>query len=261
MPEPSLVATAVSYCVNRATLIEELDFHASPGEVVGVLGPNGAGKSTLLRLLAGELLPDSGTVTLNGLSTAGSSPGDLARMRSVLGNDTPSDIPFTVRTIVEMGRHPHLRDPLNGKERDQEVVDDAMARTGTSQFQTRMFSTLSSGERLRVLMARVLAQAAPIVLLDEPTANLDIGNSEIILAETTALARSSHTVVSVFHDLNAAAFHCDRVYLLAEGRVRATGSVADVMRGEVLTEVYHQPMEVVDHPFRDCPLVLVVDQR
>jgi iron complex transport system ATP-binding protein len=108
-------------------------------------------------------------------------------------------------------------------------------------------------------LARVLAQEAPIVLLDEPTANLDVGHTERILAETKTLARSSHTVVSVFHDLNAAAFYCDRIYLLSEGRVRMTGSVVEVLRGDVLSEVFHQQMKVVEHPFRECPLVLLAD--
>ena len=261
MSEPSLIASGVSYRVKKATLIENLDFQASPGEVVGVLGPNGAGKSTLLRLLSGELLPGAGTITVNGLSTTGTSPEDLSRARSVLGNHIPTDIPYTVRSIVEMGRHPYRHDPAHTSEGDREAVEEAMRRTGVSEFAGRVFATLSSGERLRVFLARVLAQEAPIVLLDEPTANLDVGHSESILAETRALARSSHTVVSVFHDLNAAAFYCDRICLLAEGRVRVTGSVPEVLRSDVLTDVYHQQMEVVDHPYRDCPLVLVVNYR
>jgi iron complex transport system ATP-binding protein len=259
MSEPSLVAAGARYTVNRATLIEDLDFHASPGEVVGVLGPNGAGKSTMLRLLSGELLPGAGSVTINGLSTAAASPGDLSRARSVLGQHVPTDIPYTVRSIVEMGRHPYRHDQVQSRDRDFEVIDDAMRRTGVSEFAGRVFATLSSGERLRVFLARVLAQEAPIVLLDEPTANLDVGHTERILAETRTLARSSHTVVSVFHDLNAAAFYCDRIYLLSEGRVRVTGSVVEVMRGDVLSEVFRQQMKVVEHPFRACPLVLVVN--
>jgi len=259
MSEPSLVASQVSYRVDQTTLIENLDFHASPGEVVGVLGPNGAGKTTLLRLLSGELLPSSGLVTINGLTTASTSPEGLSRARSVLGHHIPGDIPYTVRSIVEMGRHPHRRDPANTKESDLRAVDEAMRRTGTARLAGRILATLSSGERLRVFLAKVLAQEAPIILLDEPTATLDVGNSERILAETTALARSGHTVVSVFHDLNAAAFYCDRVWLLSGGRVRVTGTVNEVLRSDVLSEVYRQPMQVVDHPFRDCPLVLVVD--
>jgi iron complex transport system ATP-binding protein len=259
MPEPSLVASEVTYRVARTTLIENLDFQATPGEVVGVLGPNGAGKTTLLRLLSGELLPGSGTITINGLSTAVTSPEGLSRARSVLGHPIPSNIPYTVRSIVEMGRHPHRRDPANTKESDLRAVDEAMRRTGTDRLAGRALATLSSGERLRVFLAKVLAQAAPIILLDEPTANLDVGNSERILAETSALARSGHTVVAVFHDLNAAAFYCDRVWLLSGGRVRSTGTVTEVLRSEVLSDVYRQPMQVVDHPFRNCPLVLVVD--
>jgi iron complex transport system ATP-binding protein len=261
MSEPSVIAAGVRYTIHKATLIENLDFHASPGEVVGILGPNGAGKSTMLRLLSGELLPRDGTVTINGSSTAAASPGDLSLARSVLGQHIPTDIPYTVRSIVEMGRHPYRHDRAQNRERDLEAVDEAMRRTGVSELAGRVYATLSSGERLRAFLARVLAQEAPIVLLDEPTANLDVGHSERILAEAKALARSSHTVVSVFHDLNAAAFHCDRIYLLEEGRVRMAGSVLDVMRSDLLSDVFHQQMEVVDHPFRDCPLVLVVDSK
>jgi iron complex transport system ATP-binding protein len=135
-----------------------------------------------------------------------------------------------------------------------------MHRTGVAPFADRVFATLSKGEQLRVVLARVLAQDASIVLLDEPTAGLDVGNSENVLAEATALARSGHTLISVFHDLNAAAFHCDRICLLSGGRVVLTGSVREVVRSDVLTEVYNQRLEVVQHPYRDCPLVLVVDR-
>ena len=260
MAEPSLIASGVSYRVDGVTLIEGADFHAAPGEIVGLLGPNGAGKSTLIRLLSGELLPDEGSIILDGSSTASTSPRDLSRARSVLGPTVPADIPFTVRSIVEMGRHPHRHDPAVTSADDRRAVEDAMRRTAIGELADRVYATLSSGERLRVFLARVLAQEAPIVLLDEPTANLDVGHSETILTEARALSRASHTVVVVFHDLNAAAFYCDRIYLLAEGRVRVTGSVRDVLRGDVLSDVYRQKMEVVEHPFRDCPLVLVVGQ-
>lgn len=260
MAEPSVIASGVSYRVDGATLIDGIDFHAAPGEVVGLLGPNGAGKSTLVRLLSGELLPGEGSIILNGSNTASTSPRDLSRARSVLGPHVPADIPFTVRSIVEMGRHPHRHDPALTRADDRRAVEEAMRRTGVGDLAERVYATLSSGERLRVFLARVLAQEAPIVLLDEPTANLDVGHSEAILAEAKALSRASHTVVSVFHDLNAAAFYCDRICLLAEGRVRLTGSVREVLRGDVLSDVYRQKMEVVDHPFRDCPLVLVADQ-
>lgn len=260
MAEPSVIASGVSFRVGGATLLDAVDFHAAPGELVGLLGPNGAGKSTLIRLLSGELLPGEGSIVLNGASTASTSPKDLSRARSVLGQHIPVDTPFTVRSIVEMGRHPHRHDPALTSEDDRRAVEEAMRRTGVGELAERVYATLSSGERLRVFLARVLAQEAPIVLLDEPTANLDIGHSEAILTEAKALSRASHTVVSVFHDLNAAASYCDRICLLAEGKVRVTGSVREVLRGDVLSDVYRQKLEVVDHPFRDCPLVLVVGQ-
>ncbi len=260
MPEVLLEATDVSYRTGGVKLVEGVDFEAAAGELVAVLGPNGAGKSTLMRLLAGDLLPSSGNVTISGRSTSEWTHADFALLRAVLSDHIPVDIPFTVRSVVSMGRFPHRRDPDNTAAKDDAAVLDSMRRTDTERFAGRAFSTLSSGERLRVFLARVLAQDAPIVLLDEPTASLDVANREHILSEAARLTTRGRAVVIVLHDLNAAAFYADRLVLMAGGTIRAIGPPREVLLASLLTDVYGQPMRVIDHPFRDCPLVLVADE-
>jgi iron complex transport system ATP-binding protein len=134
-----------------------------------------------------------------------------------------------------------------------------MERTDTLHLADRIFATLSGGERTRVVMARVFAQAAPVVLLDEPTAALDVAHQERVLREMKQLAADDACVIAVLHDLNAAAFHADRIVLMAEGTVRAEGSPADVLNAELLSDVYDQTMAVVEHPTRACPLILITD--
>jgi iron complex transport system ATP-binding protein len=134
-----------------------------------------------------------------------------------------------------------------------------MERTDTLHLAGRVFATLSGGEKTRVVMARVFAQTAPLVLLDEPTAALDVAHQERVLREMRQLAAQETCVIAVLHDLNAAAFHADRIVLMAEGTIRAEGSPAEVLRAELLSAVYNQAMTVVQHPTRGCPLVLITD--
>jgi iron complex transport system ATP-binding protein len=257
MSEPLVEARRVTYRVGKATLVEEVDFVARPGEVVGILGPNGAGKTTLLGLLAGDLLPSAGEVFIGGTSTRDTTPRELSLLRAVHGDPVHTDIPFTARAVVTMGRHPYRGIPDNTAEQDDAAVDAAMERTSTVALAGRTVATLSSGERARVLLARALAQETPLLLLDEPTASLDVGHGEHILTEGSRMAAEGRSVVAVFHDLNEAARHAHRLTLMDRGRVVASGTPREVLRSDLLSEVYAQRLEVVDHPFLDCPLVLV----
>lgn len=257
MPEPVLIAEAVSFDVAGATLVDGVDLRGVPGEVVALCGPNGAGKTTMMRLLAGDLVPGSGRVRVGNLDTATAAPTDLARVRSVMRQGSRSDIPFTVAAVVEMGRHPHRSDPDASRERDEYAIASAMARTDTLHLAGRVFATLSGGEQTRVVIARILAQAAPVVLLDEPTTALDVAHQERVLSEIRRIADDGNCVVVVLHDLNAAAYYADRVVLMADAAVRAEGAPGDVFRSELLSSVYRQDMVVTAHPTRDCPLVLV----
>ncbi|GMQ86748.1 MAG: heme ABC transporter ATP-binding protein [Acidimicrobiia bacterium] len=256
MPEPAVSASSLSYRVGDATLVSDVDFTATRGELIAVIGPNGAGKSTLLNLLSGNLNPSAGQVLLDGNDVAGALPGNLALLRAVLTQRSPIDIPYSAAQVVHMGRFPHRRDPNNSSERDAAAVADAMERTDTTRFAARIFATLSGGERTRVSLARVLAQETPIVFLDEPTTALDVAHQERIMRQAVVLSRGQRAVVVVLHDLNAAAVHADRIVLMHQGAVVARGRPRDVLVEDQLSDVYAQPMVVVDHPFRDCPLVL-----
>lgn len=255
MPEPTVVASSVIYRIGDAILVDDVDFEAVPGELIGVIGPNGAGKSTLLNLLAGSLQPSEGRVLLDGVDTTNAAPTELARLRAMLTQQTPLDLPYTAGQVVAMGRFPHRRDPANTSDRDHAVIATAMEQTDTTRFAARIYATLSAGERTLVSLARVLAQDTPIVLLDEPTTALDVAHQERIMRQAVLLAKE-RTVVVVLHDLNAAAAHSDRIVLMHQGSVVAHGQPKDVFKAELLSDVYDQPLVVLEHPFRDCPLVL-----
>ena len=261
MSEATVVARSLTYQVGDATLVAAVDFEASDGELVAVIGPNGAGKSTLLNLLAGDLRPTAGDVLLNGVDASNALPGDLALLRSMLTQREPIEIPYTAAQVVQIGRFPHRRDENNNASRDAAAVADAMESTDTTQFATRTYATLSGGEQTRVSLARVLAQDTPIVFLDEPTTALDVAHQERVMSEAVRLSRQQRAVVIVLHDLNAAATHADRIVLMNQGAVVAHGYPRDVLRQDLLSTVYSQPMVVVDHPFRDCPLVLTADKQ
>jgi iron complex transport system ATP-binding protein len=255
-----VTASNVSVRVGSATLVSEVDCVVGPGEVLGIVGPNGAGKSTLLSVLAGDRRPDAGEVRIGGDDVRTLSLADLSVRRAVLSQDLPARIPFTVRELVELGRHPHRGDPLNSSEFDQRIVAESIAAVELEGWERRIVATLSGGERLRAHFARVLAQQAPVVLLDEPTSALDVAHQEHVLSLCEALAASGRAVAVVLHDLNAAARYADRIKVMDGGSVSAEGTPNEVLTAELLSEVYRQPIAVTRHPHRDCPLVLVVDR-
>lgn len=257
--KPAVEMEGVGFRRGKATLLEDASFSVLGGDMFGIIGPNGAGKSTLLRILAGDLVPSQGWARLAGIDPSRTKPLDLAARRAYLGPDGFSPSPFSVRQIVAMGRHPHRR-ALPGEHRHDQVVVEAMEATDVHHLAHRALENLSTGERQRVGLARVIAQATPSLLLDEPTSSLDIGHQERIMALLGSLARKGAAVIVVLHDLNLAAAHCDRLLLLDRGRTVALGSPGQVLEAETLTSVYQQPMRVVPHPHRDCPLVLSVGE-
>ena len=221
-------------------------------ETVAILGRSGCGKSTLLRVIAGDIDPDSGEAALLGVANRTSSLRQLAKARAYVGPQTVSDVVFRVRQVVAMGLHPSA---VVGTDAAA-IVTAAMARVDVEHLAERELHTLSSGEQQRVAVARAIAQRTPVLLLDEPTSALDVGHQEMLMGVLRDLAGAGGAVVAALHDLNLAAAHADRVLLLDRGVVIALGPPREVLTGELLTAVYRQPMEVIDHPFRDCPLVL-----
>ncbi|EFQ83785.1 ABC transporter, ATP-binding protein [Aeromicrobium marinum DSM 15272] len=236
-------------------VLRDVSLTVEPGELLALVGPNGAGKTTVLNVLAGDLAPDSGTVELDGRPVSALRVGDLARRRAVLPQEQRLAFGFRSIDVVRMGRAPWAGRPED--EHDDRVVHDAMQRTDVVGLAARTFPTLSGGEKARTSLARVVAQSTPVVLLDEPTAALDIRHAEHVLGEAVALTEAGHAVVAVLHDLSVAATHAHRVCLLAGGRIRALGRPADVIRPDLVEEVYGHPVDVLEHGDR----LVVVPRR
>jgi len=253
MSGPTLVARGVSFRVGEAVLVDRVDLEIRSGEILGLVGPNGAGKSTLIGMLAGETRPSAGEIELDGVPIGDYRPLDLAVRRAVLPQGTVLQFAFRVLDVVMMGRYPH-RDATPAD--DQVSVEAAMEQTDVGHLRERMFPTLSGGEQARASFARVLAQETPIVLLDEPSASLDVRHQELVMSVLQTLAGEGAAVAAVLHDLNLAARHADRVGVMSEGRLVEIGSTAEVLRSDLLTDVYKHPVSVVPHPEIDCPLVL-----
>ncbi len=226
------------------------------GKLTAIMGPNGAGKTTLVRALAVDLAASQGNVNWEHEPIGSWSPTDLALLRSFLSQDTPADIPFTVREVGAMGRAPYRQTEDSDLAEDRRLVDEAMETMDITALADRRFGHISGGERARASLARVLAQQAHVILLDEPTTSLDLGHQENVLSCFGQEAESGRTVVAVLHDLNLAACHADRIVFLDGGRITAEGPPVEVLETRFLTSLYRHPVEVVDHPFRETPLVV-----
>lgn len=229
------------------------------GEFVAVVGPNGSGKSTLLRAISHSLRPGGGAITLGGQDIYRMRARELARHIAVVEQETAVEFEFTVAEVVAMGRLPHLA-PLHSESLwDREVVCQAMALTDTLHLADRLVTGLSGGERQRVMVARALAQEPRLLLLDEPTAHLDIAHQVELLDLTRRLNRDqSLTVIAVLHDLNLAAQYATRLVMFKEGRVFADGLPHDVVTEENVTKVYGSRVRVTVHPEEGSPHVILL---
>jgi len=238
MREPALALRAVSAGYGARPVLRDVDLEIQPGNWVAIVGPNGAGKSTLLRLLTGLLSPAIGTVELGGRPLASLSREEVARRIAVVPQ--PSALPFSasVEAIVSLGRLPH-EDPIRGlRPADRAAVAAAVDRVGLGRLVGRDVRELSLGERQLVLLAVAVAQAAPIVMLDEPTVHLDIRHQlDVIDLLADLVARDERTVVTVLHDLQLAA-RVPRVVVVADGRIAADGPPETALRGEVIRDVF-----------------------
>ncbi|MFI2072361.1 MULTISPECIES: heme ABC transporter ATP-binding protein [Streptomyces] len=247
-------ARALRVRLGGRTVLDGVCLSVAAGEVVALVGPNGAGKSTLLAALAHDLPAAEGEVRIDGGPAGGWSAGELALRRAVLPQAAELSFPFTAGEVVRMGRAPWAGTPA--EDEDDAAVEAAMAATEAAGFVSRPFAALSGGERARVALARVLAQRAPLLLLDEPTAALDLRHQELVLRVCRERAVAGDAVVVVLHDLGLAGAYADRVVVLHEGRVVADGPPAEVYAPALLGRVYGQPVDVIDHPHTGEPLVI-----
>ena len=239
---PIVSLSQVSAVLDGRSIVTRFSLDVYPGEILALVGPNGAGKSTLLSLMSGDLSPTMGTVTLQGKEVGKYKPEEAARLRSVLMQSNTVSFPFTVREIVEMGRAPWARTAKISE--DSEAISEALERADVGHLSDRRFNQLSGGERARVSLARVLAQRTPVVLLDEPTAALDLKHQEDVMATVLALAEAGLAVVVVVHDMSVAAAYAHRVCVVVEGQLDAVGSPGDVITADRVSRVYGVDVDI-----------------
>lgn len=232
----------------RSFTLDDVSVTVDRGSLTGLLGPNGCGKTTLLNLLSGVLQPQHGVISLNGESLAGRSRRDIARHLAVVPQETHPAFDYTVMEMVLMGRHPHLGPfELEGPS-DLAVARDALIATGTAHLAGRAYMTLSGGEKQRVVIASALTQAPDVLLLDEPTASLDLGYQLEVASLLRKLNRDRGvTMVLATHDLNLAASLCDRLILMRDGRVVAQGPTGEVLTAAAIRRIYDVEAEVSFH--------------
>ena len=245
-----LRADKISFAYRGGTpVLQEVSLAVARGDLIGVIGPNGSGKTTLLKILGGLLQPTTGTVFLGDSPLGSWSRRDVARRIAFVPQETHSSFDFSVLDIVLMGRFPHLGAfALEGPE-DLAIARDALQATGTSLFETRSFNTLSGGEKQRVVIAGALAQRAELLLLDEPTASLDVGHQLEVAALLARLNHDQHvTMVLTTHDLNFAASLCRQLMLVRDGRVIASGPTGEVLTASAVKALYDVDADVGLHP-------------
>ena len=243
-------ARGVSFTYPRGerTILRDVSLLLQPGAIVGLLGPNGCGKTTLLRLLSGMLKAQSGDVLIDGRPVAALTRRHIARRIAVVPQETHATFEFTVIDVVLMGRYPHLGPfELEGPA-DLDIARQALEATGTRHLESRPFASLSGGEKQRVVIAGALAQTADVMLLDEPTASLDLAYQLEVAALLRNLNRTRGTTMVVCtHDLNMAASLCDEVVLLRDGAVLAHGPTADTITVDSIAATFGVAADVHFH--------------
>jgi iron complex transport system ATP-binding protein len=232
----------VRYGERRA--LRDVSFEVPRGMILGVIGPNGAGKTTLIRALSGVLPIESGQIDVDGKDLRRMGEQERARQVAVVPQARNLPPAFTGREMVQLGRTPYLNWLGQLSQRDLLRVDSAMRRASTLELADRRVGDLSGGEQQRLLLARALAQEAPLMLLDEPTTHLDLQYQISLLDAVRALVdQEDLTVVMTLHDLNLVSRYADRLCLLVEGRLEASGTPDEVLDPDLLSRVYHVPLQ------------------
>jgi iron complex transport system ATP-binding protein len=244
---------------NAEPVLRGVDLRVEAGEMLALIGPNGAGKSSLLRVAAGVLRPSSGRVLLGERDLGRCSAREVARHVAVVPQEGPLPAGLLVREMVELGRTPYTRLLFGPTTRDRQAVDWALDAAGVAGLARRFVDELSGGERQRVILARALAQQPELLLLDEPTANLDLHHQVAMLELLRGLTRERGlTVLAAVHDLQLAALYCDRLALISGGQIVSSGSPEAVLTAPLLLETFGQRVVLSAHPTHGVPLVALV---
>lgn len=253
-----LEAKDVTAGYGEQNVLHDVDLRVGAGEFVGLLGQNGSGKSTLLKVLSATLKPRAGSVLLDGRELGAWSPRERAKRIAVVPQQETTAFAFSVQDVVLMGRYPHHERGKHDAARDFEIARAAMEQTDILHLQERPVTQLSGGEYRRVLMARALAQQTPLLLLDEPTAHLDIAHQAELLHLAKRLTQQDNPqgVLAALHDINHAAEFCDQIVMLEAGRVLATGTPDEVLTDNILRRAYGAEIRMGQNPLTGRPLLL-----
>lgn len=253
-----LSATGLHFAYGDKKVLIDIDLELLPGQLLGLIGPNGSGKTSLIRSLSGILKPASGSIWLADRNLSEFSEQERARQIAVVSQSTQLPPAFTVFETVALGRTPHLRWLGRLGLHDLDIVQQAMQSSEITQLSDRRINELSGGEQQRVLLARALAQDCPILLLDEPTAHLDLRHQLNLLSLVRRMAHEQNLAVLVaMHDLNLASLFADHLVLLVDGHIRASGSPSDVLTTETLQNAYQVPLQVHQNPQHGSPWVVL----
>ncbi len=256
----SLKVSGVSHKYRGSDLVlDQAGFEAHPGSILGILGPNGSGKSTLLKVAAGVLRPDAGKVVADEKDMLTLDRKARARLIGYLPQQVESHLDYKVKDVAAMGRFPHMKGAGFMSVEDRQAVDKSLADTDTVHLTERLFSTLSGGEKQRVLLASVLAQEPGVLILDEPTSAMDAHHQVRFFRLLKKLAQSGMGVAVVTHDLNLASLFSDRLVLMKGGKILQKGEPGAIMLKENLSQVFGTGMLVISHPESGRPMVLPQD--
>lgn len=254
-----LIVDQVSVERGGRALLDSVSVAVAPGDFMAVIGPNGAGKSSLLHAIVGDLVADSGAVTLDGGAIDALALRARARQVALLPQASGLTFPFAVHEVVALGRSPHA----SGRQVDAGIVEAACKLTDIRHLRERAYTHLSGGEKQRVQLARVLAQiwraettGSRLLLLDEPVAALDLGHQQQIMDAIAALSRAGVAVVMVLHDVSLAARYADHLLALRAGRVVAQGEPAEVVTADIIQQLFDIRARILAHPDTGTPVVL-----
>lgn len=242
----------VSY--GNRQILNKVGLHAEKGQFVGIIGPNGSGKTTLVKTINRIIKPDSGSITIDGRNMTDMNSIEIAKNIAMVSQVISINFEFTVEDVILMGRTPYIKGGETHE--DREIVQDAMEKTKILHLKDRFVTQLSGGELQKVIIARALAQKPKILLLDEPTSHLDITNQIDILNLVKNASRKGMLVIAVIHDLNLAAYYCDKICLIRDGDMISTGSPEEVLTPTNIKTTYNIDVEVISNSITNSLYVI-----
>ena len=238
MSNSAITVNELLFTRDGRSIIDNVSFSVSRGELIGIIGPNGAGKSTLIKLILGLLKPDSGEINIDGKDICTYPAKDLFRKIAYVPQENNLDFPMTVRETVLLGRIPHLSRFHLENERDYKIAEESLRMAGIPDFADRFANQLSMGEKQLVTIAKALAQETDYIFLDEPTSSLDISHTIEIMDILTGLKLKGKTVISAVHDLNTASRYFDKILIINNGIIKGFGKPEEVLTEEIIKDSF-----------------------